>query len=168
MCRLTSIFSFIVQDKCGDTALHNAVQGRKTESVSILLKANADPTLLNFSLATPIHQAAIIGFLPWVLTLYESVGCSVILGNQLIKSLWSRPNILAYHPLPIQFQANNLILRPLVLCSWDTAKWCSRVLITDATVGSANIPASLPTQTCNILNDQQSASGTEKRFILRH
>ena len=52
------------QDDNGDTALHCAVLAQKNESVTILLEAGADPTLLNFRLCTPIHEAAKIGFLP--------------------------------------------------------------------------------------------------------
>jgi len=52
------------QDSDGDTALHCAVLAQKNESVSVLLEAGADPTLLNFRLFTPIHEAARIGFLP--------------------------------------------------------------------------------------------------------
>ncbi len=52
------------QDSDGDTALHCAVLAQKNESVTILLDAGADPTLLNFRLFTPIHEAARIGFLP--------------------------------------------------------------------------------------------------------
>ncbi|XP_064385276.1 E3 ubiquitin-protein ligase mind-bomb-like isoform X1 [Halichondria panicea] len=54
------------QDSDGDTALHCAVLAQKNESVTILLDAGADPTLLNFRLFTPIHEAARIGFLPAV------------------------------------------------------------------------------------------------------
>ncbi len=52
------------QDSDGDTALHCAVLAQKNESVTILLGAGADPTLLNFRLFTPIHEGARIGFLP--------------------------------------------------------------------------------------------------------
>lgn len=52
------------QDSNGNTALHGAVLGQKNEAVVILLDAGADPTLLNFHLSTPIHEAAKIGFLP--------------------------------------------------------------------------------------------------------
>lgn len=52
-----------VQDSDGDTALHCAVLAQKNESTNILLEAGADPTLLNFRLFTPIHEAARIGFL---------------------------------------------------------------------------------------------------------
>lgn len=55
---------FNLQDSTGNTALHCAVLGQKNESVAILLEAGADPTLLNFQLSTPIHEAAKIGFLP--------------------------------------------------------------------------------------------------------
>lgn len=51
-------------DSDGDTALHCAVLAQKNESVSVLLDAGADPTLLNFRLFTPIHESARIGFLP--------------------------------------------------------------------------------------------------------
>ncbi|CAI8025486.1 E3 ubiquitin-protein ligase mib1 [Geodia barretti] len=51
------------QDTDGDTALHCAVLAQKNESVNMLLEAGADPTLLNFRLFTPIHEAARIGFL---------------------------------------------------------------------------------------------------------
>ena len=51
------------QDADGDTALHCAVLAKKNESVIILLEAGADPTLLNFRLFSPIHEAARIGFL---------------------------------------------------------------------------------------------------------
>jgi E3 ubiquitin-protein ligase mind-bomb len=51
------------QDADGDTALHCAVLAQKNESINILLEAGADPTLLNFRLFTPIHEAARIGFL---------------------------------------------------------------------------------------------------------
>jgi hypothetical protein len=51
------------QDNDGDTALHCAVLAQKYESINILLEAGADPTLLNFRLFTPIHEAARIGFL---------------------------------------------------------------------------------------------------------
>lgn len=53
-----------LQDSDGDTALHCAVLAQKYESVSLLLEAKADPTLLNFRLFTPVHEAARIGFLP--------------------------------------------------------------------------------------------------------
>lgn len=62
--RLFTHVSLLVQDGDGDTALHCAVLAQKNESVSILLEAGADPTLLNFRLFTPIHEAARIGFLP--------------------------------------------------------------------------------------------------------
>lgn len=52
-----------MQDLDGDTALHCAVLAQKNESVNILLEAGADPTLVNFRLFTPIHEAARIGFL---------------------------------------------------------------------------------------------------------
>ena len=58
------------QDGDGDTALHCAVLAQKNESVSILLAAGADPTRINFRFFTPIHEAARIGFLPYVVTLY--------------------------------------------------------------------------------------------------
>lgn len=54
------------QDSDGDTALHCAVLAQKNESVAILLESGTDPTLLNFRLFTPIHEAARIGFLPAV------------------------------------------------------------------------------------------------------
>jgi len=53
-----------VQDGDGDTALHYAVLAQKNASVSVLLEAGASPTLVNFRLFTPIHEAAKIGFLP--------------------------------------------------------------------------------------------------------
>ena len=53
-----------LQDWDGDTPLHCAVLAQKYESVAILLEAGADPTLLNYRLFTPIHEAARIGFLP--------------------------------------------------------------------------------------------------------
>ena len=53
-----------VQDSDGDTALHCAVLAQKNESVSVLLNAGADPTLVNFKLNTSFHEAARIGFLP--------------------------------------------------------------------------------------------------------
>ena len=56
-------FYELVQDSNGNTALHCAVLGEKNESVSILLEAGADPTLLNFQLCTPIHEAGKVGFL---------------------------------------------------------------------------------------------------------
>ena len=55
-----------LQDSDGDTALHCAVMAQKNESVSVLLEAGADPTLVNFQLFTPIHEAARIGFQPYV------------------------------------------------------------------------------------------------------
>ena len=55
---------FLLQDSDGDTALHCAVLAQKNESVVILLDSGTDPTLLNFRLFTPIHEAARIGFLP--------------------------------------------------------------------------------------------------------
>ena len=61
-CVLTIVL--LSQDVDGDTALHCAVLAQKNESVAVLLEANADPTLLNFRLFTPIHEAAKIGFLP--------------------------------------------------------------------------------------------------------
>ena len=55
---------FLSKDEFGDTALHKAVLGGRNESVFILLEVNADPTLLNFNLATPIQLAAKMGLLP--------------------------------------------------------------------------------------------------------
>eukprot|EP00731_Ephydatia_muelleri_P014626 Em0008g346a len=52
------------QDSDGDTPLHCAVLAQKYESVATLLEAGSDPTLLNYRLFTPIHEAARIGFLP--------------------------------------------------------------------------------------------------------
>ena len=52
-----------LQDPNGNTALHCAVLAQKNECVSILLDAGADPTLLNFQLCTPIHEAGKVGFL---------------------------------------------------------------------------------------------------------
>jgi len=54
------------QDIDGNTALHTAVMCRKNGVVAALLDAGADPTRLNFSLFTPIHEAAWMGFLPYV------------------------------------------------------------------------------------------------------
>ena len=56
-------YRIVFQDNDGDTALHCAVLAQKNDSMNILLEAGADPTLLNFRLFTPIHEAARIGFL---------------------------------------------------------------------------------------------------------
>ncbi len=59
-----ALLSDAVQDQDGNTALHSAVLTRKNSSISILLEAGADPTLVNFSLYTAIHDAARTDFLP--------------------------------------------------------------------------------------------------------
>ncbi len=53
-----------LQDHDGNTALHSAVMGQKNSSITVLLEAGADPTLVNFSLYTAIHDATRVGFLP--------------------------------------------------------------------------------------------------------
>ena len=63
---VSMVFYYCIQDSDGDTALHCAVLAQKNESTHILLDAGADPTLLNFRLFTPIHEAARIGFLSYV------------------------------------------------------------------------------------------------------
>ena len=62
-CTISLLYVCTVQDGNGDTALHCAVLAQKNESVSILLEAGADPTLFNFRLFMPRHEAARIGFL---------------------------------------------------------------------------------------------------------
>ena len=64
VCVCVCVCVCVTQDSDGDTALHCAVLAQKNESVSSLLECGADPTLLNFRLFTPIHEAARVGFLP--------------------------------------------------------------------------------------------------------
>ena len=52
----------IMQDLEGKTALHSAVFSQRRRSVELLLQKGADPTLLDFEMMTPIHNAAGIGF----------------------------------------------------------------------------------------------------------
>ena len=53
-----------IQDEVGNTALHVAVMGHKLPCILPLLDAGADPVMLNFSLMTPLHYSARMGFLP--------------------------------------------------------------------------------------------------------
>ena len=55
-----------LQDSEGNTPLHCAVLAQKLEAIVLLLEAGADPSLVNFRLFTPLHEAARIGFLPYV------------------------------------------------------------------------------------------------------
>ena len=59
---LTSLYFMQCPD--GNTALHSAVLTQKNGSIAILLEAGADPSMVNFSLQTPVHSAAMFGFLP--------------------------------------------------------------------------------------------------------
>jgi len=51
-----------MQDSEGKTALHSSVFSQRRRSVELLLQKGADPTLLDFEMMTPIHNAAGIGF----------------------------------------------------------------------------------------------------------
>ena len=53
-----------IQDELGNTALHAAVMSQKLPCIIPLLEAGADPCMLNFSLITPLHYSARMGFLP--------------------------------------------------------------------------------------------------------
>jgi len=55
-----------LQDNKGSTALQCAVIAQRNKSVSILLDAGADPTLVNFTCASSIHDACGYGLLSWV------------------------------------------------------------------------------------------------------
>ena len=57
-------FDISIQDETGNTALHAAVMSQKLPCVLPLLDAGADPVMLNFSLMTPLHYSARMGFLP--------------------------------------------------------------------------------------------------------
>lgn len=63
--KLTLMHSSL-QDSEGNTPLHCAVLAQKLEAIVLLLEAGADPSLVNFRLFTPLHEAARIGFLPYV------------------------------------------------------------------------------------------------------
>lgn len=53
-----------LQDETGNTALHSAVMSQKLSCVLPLLEVGADPCMLNFSLLTPLHYSARMGYLP--------------------------------------------------------------------------------------------------------
>lgn len=61
-----TLIHFSLQDSEGNTPLHCAVLAQKLEAIVLLLEAGADPSLVNFRLFTPLHEAARIGFLPYV------------------------------------------------------------------------------------------------------
>ncbi|XP_019848978.1 PREDICTED: E3 ubiquitin-protein ligase MIB2-like [Amphimedon queenslandica] len=71
----TSILKVLIRDQNidlsaadseGNTPLHCAVLAQKLEAIVLLLDAGGDPSLVNFRLFTPLHEAARIGFLPGV------------------------------------------------------------------------------------------------------
>ena len=53
-----------IQDEAGNTALHAAVISQKLPCILPLLEAGADPVMLNFSLLTPLHYSARMGYIP--------------------------------------------------------------------------------------------------------
>lgn len=59
---LIVFFCLYTQDSEGKTALHSSVFSQRRRSVELLLQKGADPTLYDFEMMTPIHNAAGIGF----------------------------------------------------------------------------------------------------------
>ena len=54
----------ITQDRIGSTALHCAVIAWRYTAVKYLLEAGADPSIPNYTAATPLHDAVRCGYLP--------------------------------------------------------------------------------------------------------
>ena len=66
------VFSLVIhfvisKNERGETALHVAVLQMNHRLTTMLLKAGADSTCVNFNLETPIHVAASIGALRFVI-----------------------------------------------------------------------------------------------------
>ena len=53
--------SYLWQGPIGNTALQCATAARRSSSVCMLLKAGADPSIADYTGATPLHNAVAMG-----------------------------------------------------------------------------------------------------------